>query len=541
MMRRAEPRSEGTPSMGDLGAILARRKLLILAVALPFIALSALYSYTRTAVYATTTGILVTPVLTSLTAISRPPEIDGQTESNLATSVAVATEAKTLMGSTLTPQQLLQQVTANMVNGTQFLTISFSDPDPVTAQRGATAFADAYLGYRQTQALGVIEHQGDAIGVQLADARLAVRSVSERLEELPPGAPQRVGLETRREALSDRHLALQTQLISLLSITTNAGDVIDPASVPSTPASPRHEFDLAIGIVLGLGLGFAAAILKERSSDAVRSPAGLEESLGAPVLASIPKMRRRGQERVLAVAGGKRDISADAYRRLRTGVLGIAASSDTKTILITSAVGGEGKTATVANLGAALAEIGKRVVLVSADLRRPALQRIFPTSDPLGLNRALSDGMSHSELVHETSIPNLRFVPSGTPLNQIEPVNLLQSDRMRGLLAEWERDADFVLLDSPPVLGVPDSLVLARIVDGVLFVADARTSRWEDVISASDELERAGGVLLAGVLNGVSISRRGRRAWTDRGFAARPTAIERSRPVRRPQALSQEL
>jgi capsular exopolysaccharide synthesis family protein len=208
-------------------------------------------------------------------------------------------------------------------------------------------------------------------------------------------------------------------------------------------------------------------------------------------------------------------------------MLGVAAPSD-QTILITSPAGGEGKTVTVVNLAAALAEIGRRVTVVSADLRRPGLERIFAANDLAGLSQGLTGEASASELVHETAIPNLRFVPSGVQSNEIEPVNLLQSDRMRELLAAWGRDADFILVDSPPVLGVPDALMLARMVDGVLFLIDAEANRWEDVVSARDELERAGGVLLAGVLNRVSVSRRDRRAWKARGVPARPTQTDRT-------------
>jgi polysaccharide biosynthesis transport protein len=541
MERTTESRTEASPSVRDLVAVLARRKWLILIVALPVIAASILYSYSRTPVYTASTGVLVRPALTSLTVASRTPELDAQTESSLATSVAVATLAKELMGSPMTPQQLILQLSANMVNGTQFLTISFTDADPATAQQGAEAFSEAYLRYRQQQAQEVIQQQADAISGRLAGVRSRLHAVSNRLRELSRGAPEHLVFQSKRDVLSGSQLFLQNQLVTLLSITTDPGEVIDPASVPTSPATPRHEFDIAIGILLGLGFGFAAALIKERSSDAIRSPLELEDKLGVPVLGSIPRTRRLSGERALVVAKGPRTITADAYRRLRTGVLGTASRSY-KTILITSAADGEGKTVTVANLGAALAEIGRRVILVSADLRRPGLQRVFAANERAGLSQGLTDGMPAWELVHETGIPNLRFVPTGAQANQIEPVNLLQSDRMRELLAAWESDADFILVDSPPVLGVPDSLVLARVVDGVLFLADAETSRWDDVVMARDELERAGGVLLAGVLNGVSVSRRDRRAWKARGIPARRTATDRpSRSTKSPKAVRQDL
>ena len=540
MIRTSESRTVASPGVRDLVAVLFRRKWLIMLVALPVIATSILYSYSQTPVYSASTGILVRPALTSLTIASRPAELDAQTESSLATSVAVATLAGELMGSPMAPQKLLDQVSANMVNGTQFLTLSFTDADPAVAQQGAEAFGGAYLQYRQQQAQAVIQQQTDAINGQLEVVGSKLRAVADRLRSLPRGAPARLGFQSKRDVLSGSQLFLQNQLVTLLSITTDPGEVIDPASVPASPATPRHEFDIAIGILLGLGLGFAAALIRERSSDTVRSPIELEEKLGIPVLGSIPRARRPRGEQALVVAKGQRTITADAFRRLRTGVLGIAGPSQ-KTILITSAVGGEGKTATVANLGAALAEIGRRVILISADLRRPGLQRFFAAEDLAGLSQGLTDRTPAWELVHETSIPNLRFVPTGAQSNQIEPVNLLQSDRMRELLATWGSEADFILVDSPPVLGVPDSLVLADVVDGVLFLADAETRRWDDVVSAKDELERAGGVLLAGVLNGVSVSRRDRRAWKSRGIGAHPTGTTRHyRSTKRPETVRQE-
>ncbi len=210
MIRTSDARASAPPGMRDLVAVLARRVWLVLLVAIPVIAASTLYSYTRTPLYAASTNILVRPALVSLTVGSRSPELDAQTESNLATSTAVATLAGEAMGSTLTPQQLLKQVSANMVNGTQFLTISFSDADPETAQRGATAFADAYLEYRRVQAQAVIQQQRAGIDAQLQAVRLKQQEIAARLATLPPDALARQGLQSRREVLS-RHPAVPAE------------------------------------------------------------------------------------------------------------------------------------------------------------------------------------------------------------------------------------------------------------------------------------------------------------------------------------------
>lgn len=540
MTQRAEPPDDGSPDLRDLAAILFRRKWLILLVAAAVVSLSIAYSYSRSPVYSASAGILVRPALTSLTSTTRPAELDSQTETSLATSVAVAALARQGMDSSEAPRQLLKRVTANMVTGTQFLTVSFSDADPETAQRGAQAFGDAYLQYRRDQAAGVVEQQATTIESQLQAVRTKIRAISARLRAVPPRSPERTSLQTTRNLLSSQYVALQNQLVALLSVTTDPGEVIDPPSTPPAPTAPRHAFDIAIGVLLGLGMGFAVALIMERRSNGVRSPTALEQTLRVPVLASIPRTARRGLERGLVVAQGKRTIMADSYRRLRTALLGLAEASNTKVILVTSAAGGEGKTSTVANLGVALAEIGKRVVLVSADLRRPGLERMFGNDHRPGLSHALGEGVPPFDPVRQTNIPNLWFVPRGAPSHHVEPVNLLQTDRMRALLNAWVEDADFVLVDSPPVLQESDPLVLARMVDGVLFVAAAGTSRWEDVALARDELDRTGEIL-AGVLIGVRVSRRDRRVWKRRGAAVRRTDVDRrSRSVKRPQVLRQE-
>ena len=162
-------------------------------------------------------------------------------------------------------------------------------------------------------------------------------------------------------------------------------------------------------------------------------------------------------------------------------MLDMAAGSGIRTLLITSPAGGEGKTAIVANLGAALAEIGKQVTIVSADLRQPGLDRVFRVTGEPGLSEALAESGSPlaSGPRHGRS-PACRSCPAArcprTPSR-----STCCSERTQALLMAWANQADIVLIDAPPVLRAPDPLVLARIVDGVVFVAADRDSRWEDI------------------------------------------------------------
>jgi polysaccharide biosynthesis transport protein len=426
--------------------------------------------------------------------------------------VAVARLARGHINPPSTVDDLLRHVSADMSEGTQILSISFSDPNPVRARDGAKAFADAYLAYRQQQTRGLIQQTVTAQTTLLQTLQRQIQQLSAQLGTLPSGSSRRADIQSRLTALTSQTLSINNYIVTLQTLTTNPGEVIDPASVPTSPASPRHVLDLVIGIVVGLVLGIGVALIRERSSDAVRTPADLEEGLRAPVLASIPKNGWRRRDG-FALGRGRRTPAADGYRRLRTGLLSMSAPGETRTFLVTSAVTGEGKTAVVANLAAGLAEIGRRVIVVSADLRRPSLHRLFPSKDQLGLSEVLSNGVSPANAIHDTDIPNVRLVPTGSLSSQLEPVNLLQTERMPELLAECSNEAEFVLIDSPAVLGVPDSLVLGHLVDGVLMVADARKARWEEVTVARDQLERSGGTVVAGVLNGIEVSRRNRNAW----------------------------
>jgi polysaccharide biosynthesis transport protein len=511
--RREESRVESSLDFRGLTAILRHRKGLILGIAIPVILLTMLYSYHRGPVYTATATLYVRPALSPLTQITRPTDISAKTEMNVATSGAVATLARQSMRPTPRVDWLLRHVSANMTDGTQVLSISFSAHTPSRAQQGAEAFANSYLTYRQQQSQALVQGALDADTNQLQAIGGQIQKLSAQLQTMPQGSSRRADVQSRLSLLTSQSLAVQSDLASLQTITTAPGEVINPASVPTSPSSPRHVLDLAIGVIVGLLLGVGAALIKDRSTNSVRTPADLEDALAAPVLASIPKTTWRGRERIgLAVARNLRTPTADAYRRLRTSLLSTAPAG-TKTLLITSALNGEGKTTAVANLGVGLAEIGRRVIMISADLRRPALHRLFRSKTQFGVARVLAGRVSPSKAIQKTSIPNLRFVPTGALSSEVEPVNLLQREHMLELLAECSSDADFVLVDSPAVLGVPDSLVLAPQVDGVILVADARRARWEDVSMARDEIERAGGTVIAGLLNRTEGSRRNRLAW----------------------------
>jgi capsular exopolysaccharide synthesis family protein len=260
--------------------------------------------------------------------------------------------------------------------------------------------------------------------------------------------------------------------------------------------------------------GVVLASLRDQARDRIQAPPLVARSLDAPILGSIPRTHRLlvGTAH-LASVDEPHGQAAEAYRTLRTNLLAVCRESKAKTILITIARQGEGKTSTAANLAVALAQAGRSVVLISADLRNPRVHAVFGIGNEQGLGQVLEGTLPLDKAMVETDLPELRILPSG-PVDAVdEPVELLQSDRMAEVLQECCR-SDFVVVDGPPIFPVADSLVLADLVDGVLFVTDAQSSTQVSVAQSRRQIHQVGGRILGGILNRVPT------AWSANGYDA---------------------
>ena len=500
---------EGTFDLRDVLATVRRRKWIVAAVTLCVAGLAALYSFTRVPVYTSQARVLVRPTLTSPFQGNPLQQLSLQTEMQLVISASVANVAKQQMDSPLDVQALLRHVSVTAPENTQILDISYSDPDPATAKKGAQAFADAYLEFKRRQAVGSITEYTTTLQLQIQSLNQEITTLNQRISRLPQGTPAWRDTLNRRDALTASRLALQTQFATLSTLSVDPGEIIQPGQLPASPSSPKHELDLALGVLLGLLFGVGFAAVHERVHDRILGRRELEQCLDAPVLGMIPKVPGlRSMSARLVTVERPRGGPAEAYRTLRTNFLAANGRPPVKTVLVTSAQAGEGKTTTAANLATALALLGKRVTLISADLRNPRVHRFFDIPNDAGLSQVLSGDIGLTEALHSTHIPHLQVLPSGPVTSVMEPVELLQSDRMSGVLAQCG-GAEFILIDGPPVLAVADSLALAEMVDGVLVVVNARKGKRALVIQARYQLRQVGGRLLGGVLNGLDLSKMG--------------------------------
>jgi capsular exopolysaccharide synthesis family protein len=278
--------------------------------------------------------------------------------------------------------------------------------------------------------------------------------------------------------------------------------VIKAASLPTAPSSPRPKVNLALGLLVGLALGIAAAVLRETLDTTVKGKDDLQQLTGATplgVIAEDPDVVKRP----LVVQVEAQSPRAETFRQLRTNLQFVDVDRPLKTVVMTSASAEEGKSTTACNLAITLAQAGVRTILVEADLRRPRIADYMGLEGAVGLTSVLTGLTSLDEALQPWG-RNAMWVLASGPLPP-NPSEILGSHQMSELLKTLEDRADVIVLDSPPLLPVTDAAVLARHADGAVLVVRHGKTRREQVTRALEALQGVDARLLGTVLNWAPI------------------------------------
>jgi capsular exopolysaccharide synthesis family protein len=280
--------------------------------------------------------------------------------------------------------------------------------------------------------------------------------------------------------------------------------VVDPAEVPMAPFSPNLRADMTFagvaGLVLAIGLAFGFEYLDNR----IKTPQELKAHLGIPFLGMVPALAGEREANPL-LDGGVPPNFAEAFKSVRTNVLFSSAEEGLRSVVVTSAGPGEGKSLVASNLAVALAQAGQRVLLIDADMRRPRVHEIFGGEQEPGLSNVLAGNAKTSEAVRKGKTSNLWLMPAGhIPPN---PAELLGSKRYSDFITSLAPHFDWVLLDTPPVMVVADGSIVANQASGVIFVVRADHTSRHAVRAAVEQLEAANAHLIGSVLNGVDLVR----------------------------------
>ncbi len=301
-------------------------------------------------------------------------------------------------------------------------------------------------------------------------------------------------VDTNR-AVYDGLLERYKTLNAIAGVSLSNVNVIDQAEAPAKPSSPNLFKNLALGLLFGIGLATVTVFFKDQFDDSIRVPEDVEPKLGLPLLGVVPKAA--SGEPGDTLSDPKSPIS-EAYNSLRGSLLYSTSSGLPQVMLITSAQPSEGKTTSSFAIASGFARMGKRTLLIDADMRRPSLHRRANLSNDKGLSTLLTSRQPIAEVAIALEQDYLSVLPAG-PIPP-SPTELLSNSRIEELLREAAQNFDVVLVDSPPVLGLADSPLMAALVDGVIFVVEADRSRRGSLKTSLRRLRAMRAVMLGAVL-----------------------------------------
>jgi capsular exopolysaccharide synthesis family protein len=287
----------------------------------------------------------------------------------------------------------------------------------------------------------------------------------------------------------------------------NVVKVIDPPGFPTTAPNQRRMQFVGLAIVLALVIGFGAPATAEYFNRPIMGEVDVKAITGLPILTMIPRVESQLPHFASNGDGhgGKEDyqLFVDAFRRLRVELQMLGAESPMRRILIASALPFEGKSTVVFNLGLAFGEVGQRVIIADADFHRPSLHRIANAGPRKGFTDLLAGTSKLTETMTRIT-EHVQLAPRGGTLSALSRTGL-GSDRLPQILGEMAAETDYVLLDSSPILLVPDNLYMAAAADGIVLVAAVGQTRPRDLLRTKAILERAGTPIVGVVLNRAPI------------------------------------
>ncbi|HYH08065.1 MAG TPA: polysaccharide biosynthesis tyrosine autokinase [Thermoanaerobaculia bacterium] len=394
------------------------------------------------------------------------------------------------------------------------------------------------ISQAKSKAIEAARAELNAANARLSSVRSAYAAQRGEAQQLNVDSARALDLRTAVEAKQSMLASLQKQLSETqVAARLNGGassniHLIDSALLPGGRFNLSMQRNMQNAFPLGLILGFAAIFFLEYMDRSIKTQEELERVTHFAPLGVIPAASSMGSRQYgygngygrttprlrAADAGEKnggveliphtdaRSPVSEAYRALRTSLL-LASANSPKVIVITSSFAREGKTTTSVNLATVLSQMGKPVLLVDADLRRPRLQKVFTGKMNLGLVNYLAANIPLDDIIQGTEVPNLAVVLSGPiPPN---PSELLASDRMKHLIEEVRGKFAYVIFDSPPVLAVTDAVVLAAGADGVVLCVHGGQTPREHVQRSAERLRQANIPVLGAILNNLDLSQYG--------------------------------
>ena len=425
-------------------------------------------------------------------------------------------------------QSAITQISVTSVRDTQLLQLSIEGTSPEVVASVAEALPRVFIedlksvqSERFAESKNNLQRELDTLSNEIEVTQVAIQAINDA-----PTAEEAVELGRLRNALTQyqnnyANLLQSYENIRLTEVqSSDSIAVVEPAQIPTQPIRPRALTNTLLAAIVGAMLALGIIFLIEYLDDRVKTPQDLYSIVDLAVLGSIARIatqekkglgKRKARltaEETLVSSIQPRHPITEAYRGIRTNLQYSSVDTNLTSLLITSATPGEGKTTTAANLAIVLAQSGRSVILVDADMRKPRQHTLFELPQSPGLTDAIvASHTPPTRYVRATNVPNLSLLTSGkVPPN---PAELLGSQRMQQLIAQLHEPAEMIIFDAPPVLAVTDAQVLANQVNGVVLIIDSEQTSRATVARAVEALARTNANLLGAVLNRLVRSPRG--------------------------------
>ncbi|GAP23076.1 polysaccharide biosynthesis tyrosine autokinase [Leptolinea tardivitalis] len=458
--------------------------------------------------YETTTRLLV----------SDPPSISTiDSKSMLNTSTMPTTYSEMVLDSpvlqgviddqnlTLTVEQLKKNISVELINQTQLLVVTVTDPDPVRAADMANSLARVFADrVRELQSQRYTTSK-DGLQKQVTEMGTQIEKTTRELE-ITTNEASRQQLEARLTEYTKLYsdLVLNYEKVRLSEAQTSTNVVVtEPATPNYTPVSPRTMQNTFLAVVVGMLLAAGTIFAVDMLDDSIKNPEEVRKSFNIPILGVIARHEVTDGKPVCEAE--PRSPVAESFRALRTNINFASVDRPLRKIVITSPTPQDGKTTISTNLAVVVAQGEKTVVLVDADLRRPQVHHRFGLMNRLGLSDLfVKPDDAITDALQRTTSPRLAVMTSGSlPPN---PSELLTSQRMGKIMEILLHGFDMIVIDTPPVLTVTDAAAMAQSVDGVILVAKPGSTKKSAFRQSLEALQAVNATILGVVLNEVNPS-----------------------------------
>lgn len=490
-MTPARPDSSSA-DFSDYGRLLRRRWGLIALGLVIGLAAAIGYLHAKSPTYESTASILVTPtgVLddTNLANSRTNGSVNLDTESQLMTSSIVVERAKALLGSPMATGDLRAKIRVTVPPNSEILQITFSAASESGAQKGADAFAQAYLANRQVTAQSSLQGQVRSLEGSRATLTARLQLVSGQVATSVASSPDHTYAQQQQQLLAGQIASINTTLSRLSAISVTPGQVVTPSSLPTAPSSPNRLLVIGSGLLAGIVLGLVLAVVRDRTDRRVRVARDVERLLSLPLIAQIDETPKSKRASTVASASA----TSDAVRRL-VDTVGARIDDDGYTLLI--AGGGPGTSAgeLAAEIALVLAGFGESTLLLSIDSSSPLGRNTMHADTRNGLADVVSRGTDIAAalpavVLHARSEPSLSVVLAGADTRNLG--TSLSRDAVVGLMHTMRGRYRYVVIDAGAVGSGHLVQRFAMAADATIITADLGSSRRDLLLDAVEQLNR---------------------------------------------------